>query len=87
MVSPKSSSNTELVAPKLAPLPFKPVVDVGLIPNVLGVPGVVPADGVVPGGDPVDGVVPALLQDSQNKRTIKTCFILSQPWSLIKCST
>lgn len=69
MVSTKSSSNSELVPPKLAPLPLKPVVDVGLIPTMVGVPG------VVPGGDPV-GVVPALLHHSQNKRSIKTCFIL-----------
>jgi len=83
MVSTKSNSNSELVAPKLAPLPLEPVVDVGLIPNVLGEPGVmlvpggVPADGVVPGGDPPDGVVPALLQEIKSKRSIKTHFILS----------
>jgi len=67
------------VPPKLAPLPLKPGVDVGLNPNVgvpgvMLVPGVVPADGVVPGGDPADGVVPALLQESQNKRSIRNPF-------------
>lgn len=58
---------------ELAPLSLLiPVVDVGLIPNVVGVvlvPGVVPpVDGVVPGGEPIDGVVPVLLQESQNKK-------------------
>lgn len=58
---------------ELAPLSLLiPVVDVGLIPNVVGVvlvPGVVPpVDGVVPGGETVDGVVPALLQERQNKK-------------------
>lgn len=74
MVRTRDNSNIVLVLFILAEegSPFPPIVDVGLIPNTLGLPAVVPVPVPVPvpgvePGEPVDGVVPALLQKSQDK--------------------